>query len=333
MTLAGTSLAAQGPESVSPGHPSHVTGVESRCPTFSFGGAAGARSYELAVYELDEGQGEEEDERLVLREEIPGRATTFTPALENCLERGRRYAWSVRAIDPKGPGEWSTPRLFEVADAPGEAELAEALEVVRRYAAAHGEASPAAGLAPDEDSGGEEPTSAAGGGVERLPVTASATETALSVDGGVAASFFAGDGSALVNLPPASDVACSGCVSGSEVANFSLTGDDIATGSLTGTDIQNGSIGEADLGSIFPVAVECDGSCHDVSLGQVCDASAFGSRPIAVSCGNVQEHSGGLTCGSGNTCYGLNELKRSHSLGTYCDDGGGADVLVFCMFP
>ena len=58
LALAGAALAAQTPVAVSPGNASKVALIDGRCPTFSWAGGEGAKSYELVVYRLGE-EGEE----------------------------------------------------------------------------------------------------------------------------------------------------------------------------------------------------------------------------------------------------------------------------------
>jgi hypothetical protein len=83
---------------VSPGSPTGEL-IGDVCPTFSWAEVEGAKSYELEVYRLAENSG---DERPVLRQSFPGSVDGWTPALEQCLERGERYAWTVR-VDGDGP--------------------------------------------------------------------------------------------------------------------------------------------------------------------------------------------------------------------------------------
>jgi hypothetical protein len=129
--------AVEAPTAVSPGDTAKPAVVESRCPTFSWGAVAETESYELALYRL----GDEAapvpvpvpmPER-VLRETVSGSASSWTPSLDRCLDRGSRYAWSVRAMGQGVASEWSNPSLFEVAARPSEVEFKEALEFVRSY--------------------------------------------------------------------------------------------------------------------------------------------------------------------------------------------------------
>ena len=77
------------------------------------------------------------------------------------------------------------------------------------------------------------------------------------------------------------------------------------------------------------VAVECNGPCDDVTLGEACGA---GWIPIAVDCQNVCEHSSYSTCGSGSPlprCR-LTSLSPGSALSNFCDDVSGWDANVYC---
>ncbi|MEJ2190005.1 MAG: hypothetical protein P8Y93_11470 [Acidobacteriota bacterium] len=137
---------ALGPEGVSPGSGDRVLEIAGRCPTFSWEVAPEAVFIELVAYRLPIEQEfivpSEVDLALadeVLYARMPGRATTWTPSLEQCLEPGGAYAWFVRAVvaeesEEKAAGSgWSTPRFFAISPRPSAAELDEALNVLRRY--------------------------------------------------------------------------------------------------------------------------------------------------------------------------------------------------------
>ncbi|MCP4201729.1 MAG: hypothetical protein GY769_07320 [bacterium] len=130
VSLAGSALAAAPPVAVSPGHVSKLATVADACPTFSWTEVQAAARYELVLYEVGEVEGESTE---VLWQTVPGGATSWTPSLGLCLERGGRYAWSARAVGAKAASEWSAPSLFQVAPGPSEEELEEALDVVRSY--------------------------------------------------------------------------------------------------------------------------------------------------------------------------------------------------------
>ncbi|HUP24046.1 MAG TPA: hypothetical protein VNB06_14025 [Thermoanaerobaculia bacterium] len=119
---------------VSPGARGEGAVVEARCPTFSWSGVAGARGYELAVFRVSEGDGE--DPTLVSRPSLPADARSFTPPLDRCLERGARYAWSVAATaeDAASGGlDWAPALLFAVEATPSMAEVEAAAALLRRY--------------------------------------------------------------------------------------------------------------------------------------------------------------------------------------------------------
>ena len=121
--------AAERPLLVSPGGAAGGL-IEARCPTFSWALVDGATSYELVAYSLEE---DVEDPQIILRRSLPGSASSWTPDLDQCLERGIEYAWSVRAIGAKDTSEWSAASLFQVAPGPSEEELERARALVERY--------------------------------------------------------------------------------------------------------------------------------------------------------------------------------------------------------
>jgi hypothetical protein len=90
----------------------------------------GATSYELVTYSLEE---DVEEARVVLRQSLPGSASSWTPGLDRCLERGIEYAWSVRALGANGTSEWSAASIFQVAAGPSKEEFEQALALVERY--------------------------------------------------------------------------------------------------------------------------------------------------------------------------------------------------------
>ncbi len=119
---------AQIPDTVSPGTPSGWAVTEARCPTFSWGVVGKANFHELVVYRID---GDIEETQPTLRERLAGTVGSWTPSVDHCLEPGGKYAWSVRAAGDHELGEWSPPRLFQVASWPSQEELAEAVALVR----------------------------------------------------------------------------------------------------------------------------------------------------------------------------------------------------------
>ena len=196
LVVAAAAWAGTSPVAVSPGDPANVVLVESRCPTFNWGEVEGTQSYELVVYRIGE-QGKESAP--VLQQTIAGAALGWTPPLERCLERGGKYAWTVRAVGVQEASRWSQPSLFQVAAGPSQAEFEEALAIVRAYLADQGGPdargdSAARIVSPSEANEPSEIASAKG--PERLAPAG----TQLSVDGNVDAVSFTGDGSALTSV-------------------------------------------------------------------------------------------------------------------------------------
>ncbi len=185
--------ASQVPVVVSPGSPTGAV-IESRCPTFSWDPVDRATGHELVVYEVGE---DEQDARPVLKQEVPGSASSWTPPLDSCLARGGQYAWSVRAVGQKAASEWSAPSLFEVAARPSEAEFETALEVVKSYLAVERERAESVSDAKESTAVGEPERPSTGGapGTRAAPAA-----TQLSVDGNIDATSFSGDGQYLANV-------------------------------------------------------------------------------------------------------------------------------------
>jgi hypothetical protein len=179
---------------VSPGSADSLAVIDSRCPTFSWADLAGSKGYELVVYRLG---AEGEEAAPVLRHSFAASVDSWTPSLDLCLERGGRYAWSVRAEGRKERSDWSVPLLFEVVSIPSEVELQVALRVVRRYLATQSDAGADAEQEPDRSV-----SSVSGGAFEGSPSPAAVGTTQLSVEGGVEAMSFTGDGSTLTDLDP-----------------------------------------------------------------------------------------------------------------------------------
>ena len=82
------------PEPVSPGTAARMARVAEACPTFNWTAMPRAEGYELVVYLIRDDENESLE---VLRRRLPAGATGWTPSLDECLERGERYAWSIRA--------------------------------------------------------------------------------------------------------------------------------------------------------------------------------------------------------------------------------------------
>ena len=192
IVLSSAAWAAEPPVAVSPGDASRLALTGDTCPAFSWGAVSGAEGYELVVYRLTE---EGEEAPPVLRQTFTGTASSWTPSLDRCLERGGRYAWSVRSVGGKEASEWSALSLFEVASGASEAEFDQALALVRQYFVTEGGAEPE-GVAEAEPQSRREASSSSFG----APAAGVVGTTQLSVDGGVVATSFTGDGSALTSL-------------------------------------------------------------------------------------------------------------------------------------
>jgi hypothetical protein len=197
------------------------------------------------VYLLGE---EGEEAQPVLRQRIAGSALGWTPSLDRCLERGGRYAWSVRALGPKEESEWSRPNLFRVASAPSAVEFEEALEVVRTYLAARGEAGPKAAT----DEGAESPAETDRASAE-APTPLAPPGTQLSIDGNVDAVSFSGSGAMLTSLDPANlsagiaDISISGnAVTATEATHASTAADLVCSDCIGTAEIDSTGL-DADL--------------------------------------------------------------------------------------
>lgn len=149
LLLAAAAAAQPGPApaaTVSPGDLDHAVEIATPCPAFSWAAVDGAAAYELAVLDLER----PEEPRVALRHTVAGRGLSWTPGRAECLAVGE-YAWTVRALDAAGAplgGEaaWAPPRRFAVSALPSDAEVAAALDVLRRWQGGRGpgaEAGPA----------------------------------------------------------------------------------------------------------------------------------------------------------------------------------------------
>ncbi len=184
------------PTAVSPGATRGAgIAIADRCPTFSWGESAGARSYELTVYQVGDGGLEV---RPVFTESIPATALSWTPSLARCLEAGGRYAWSVRAVYGDRSranvtfSDWSEPSLFQVIAEPvRDGEGGRPAPWTR--------ADPGAGEAAGAEAG-ESPAPESAVAASRDAASEAPAGTKLSVDGNVDADSFSGAGSALTGV-------------------------------------------------------------------------------------------------------------------------------------
>lgn len=143
LLAAAVVFAGSNPVAVSPGDASKLVLIADPCPTFSWGAVEGAMGHELVVYRLGDLP---EETTPILRQSFSGSIDSWTPSLASCLDRGGRYAWSVRATHAREGSDWSSPNLFQVASGPTLGEVEEALALVREFVQA-GEKSRAGGPA------------------------------------------------------------------------------------------------------------------------------------------------------------------------------------------
>ncbi len=107
-----------GPQLVSPGGRGTEGRVATGCPTFSWSLVPHATSYEVEVYAFRwSGEPSAPLGEPVLRVELPGGVTSFTPELGECLAAGR-YGWAVGAVrtppESNRATDWSKPAVFRV---------------------------------------------------------------------------------------------------------------------------------------------------------------------------------------------------------------------------
>ena len=151
VTIALVALAAatsHATEGVSPGAVDRMAVVETRCPTFSWDGEAGAIMNEIVAYAIHENDDPAaavlSAESEVLYSRVPGGATSWTPSADQCFVPGGRYVWFVRSVSELAgdqvvaAGGWSAGRYFTVPAAPSAEEMQRALDVLRRWDAANG---------------------------------------------------------------------------------------------------------------------------------------------------------------------------------------------------
>ncbi len=233
--LAAYCLASPPPLAVSPGSLSGAL-ITDACPTFSWGSIEGAVAYKLAVFSLSKNG---EPARRVLRRDFMGVVTSWTPSLDLCLDRGTRYAWSVRAIGVHEASDWASPNIFEIVAGPSKNDLARALTVVEEYLRARREqAEPQPQPAVDDEARWIPALQPGQLGASAKPQISIRGTPSLAVDGLVSALSFSGDGSELtnVNAVTASELSTNGadCSSGAAPEGVDAAGNvegcsDVAT--------------------------------------------------------------------------------------------------------
>ncbi len=120
MALSGWGLAQEiRPVPVSPGSERGVARVSERCPTFSWSAIVWAAGYRVAVFEAKTAELTSYERMAlaaapVLRQDIPGKALSWTPSEGEGLKDGGSYIWYVQARDASGNGLWSAGKAFLV---------------------------------------------------------------------------------------------------------------------------------------------------------------------------------------------------------------------------
>jgi len=107
------------PVAVSPGGDREVARVSERCPTFSWSSLAWAVGYRVAVFEARTAEVKTYEIMAltavpVLRQDIQGKALSWTPSTAEQLKDGGLYVWYVQARDASGNGLWSAGKAFLV---------------------------------------------------------------------------------------------------------------------------------------------------------------------------------------------------------------------------
>lgn len=319
------------PVAVSPGESSFVAKIHQSCPTFSWAPVLVARGHELIIYavqgDMESAAVEDLDMEQILLIDLPGMTSSWTPPSNQCLELGGTYAWSVRADRPEGETEWSEAKMFQVKAPPSQAEVAEALSVLRRFLN-DGEQPRELGELLGWDTEEELPVKKAVSQRETAKVGMS-----FSVDGSgnVSAASFTGSGLGLTGVT-AAGLNCTSCVDGSDIAdnsvssadinnetisssdigpnavgsseitNGSVLGLDIATGTITstniadgtvtGTDIANGTVGSSDVDA-SQVQLRVSGSCPSGQSIRVINSGGSVSCEVDTVVTSVNGLSGG----------------------------------------
>ena len=290
------------PAAVSPGDATRVASVATPCPTFSWAQVAGAERYELVVYRVDE---DRHRAPVVLRQAVDGRAGSWTPTLERCLEGGGRYAWALRAQRGEARSPWSRPALFAVAPPQ------ELLAMPRRQAAGgHGTNGvpggneSGAGPASAETTGGGEAARATGTGSGRAPRGAAAA-LGLSVEGRVEAAAFSGDGAALANVE-AAELTCAGCVAGPELADGAVTAAKIGQACAVGQVLMRAAAGWECATVTPPACAPGDElACYTGPAGTRGVGECVGGTRLCVEDSTWGPCSGEVTPAASEICDGL----------------------------
>lgn len=303
------------PVPVSPGDASRLVDVDHRCPTFSWARVDGADRYELSIYRV---AGDGEDAVLVLRRTIDGRAGSWTPTLGSCLERGGRYAWSLRARDGGLASAWSSPAFFRVAPGPTAGELEAALALLRAHAGGGAAeraptagpvpgAGPATGAVEESEPAGSADTAAEESTAkhESRAFLGEASTLGLAVEGRVEAAAFVGDGSALASVE-ATGLSCAGCVDGAELAAGSVTAASLGEACASGQVLMRGTSGWECATVTAPACAPGDEiACYTGPPGTRGVGACAGGRRLCVADSTWGACSGEVTPAPAELCDGL----------------------------
>lgn len=272
-------VAAEGsppPTALAPGAATAFAADTAECPLLRWQSARADADQELVVYTVGEARGgNESDLELAFRTGVSAATRAYRLPAGSCLVPGRRYAWSVRVLSEVG-STWAEPLLFEVAadgrDLPERRDLAaDAIGALGAESAAGGVTFGIHGLSASTQAGSTglvgESTSASGETYGLIARTASPEGVALRLEstaGGkmlrgiasgvevfsvdpnsvVTANAFVGNATALFTY---SDLDCSACVDGSEIAAGSIGNSRLVAGSVRGPELADGAVGAAEI--------------------------------------------------------------------------------------
>ena len=267
-------LRAEVPETSSPGGLARAAEVASLCPTFSWGVASGAARLELVVLDL----AVPDSPTVVLRRELSGKSSSWTPDRVDCLRPGGSYGWSLRSLDATGravDGEngWAAVRRFTVPALPSASEVAAAMEVLRRWQEGGESASSVAATGAPAPTRGPVVTRAGAAGTSAIR---GENPAASGLNHGVWGQSASATGAGLVgaNLAGGPDLVLEGAAQGQVDTIVTQSGVDRPSASAQVFNIENTGAGAMSL-QVDGVAVSLAGHLHageEIAAGTVADA-------------------------------------------------------------